>query len=914
VQGMMPHAPCDPLPVFGTVWIKTNSSLTPAANIPVDVNFSYANNSNPQQWVAHTNGAGQYQVMSLPVGVSPGCLPVNGGWIRIWAETSLSNITHQNQTTIVYPQTSYNNGYLNDTLTYPTVKPVLAANVTSGESVLTVGFTGKTNGGSGSYATFNWHFGDGEQATSTNDSFNHNYYGVQTYYAHLIVNDSAGNSWETEPGLKITVNPAPSVTLAVTPKVFNISVAATMYGNDSGGTSPYAFTYTPGDGSGPFTNSGILITTNTETHTYTAVSGGTGTSGTVSVKDADNKVALSAPFTVWVYNVGIHPAYNPADAGVPIAFTGSALGGTGTYNYAWFWGDGSHSAAVVSNSGSHTYATSGIYTVTLQVNDTGHAPNMVDVTYSITINAAMVLTPSANPAATDVGIPVSFTGGLTGGTASFHFAWRYNDGQTTPSGAQNPVHTFNNSGTFTVKFWVNDSAGVSMFNTVVVTVSIQPIPTLDVENETTLILTTTGYVGETLEFQAGSVSGGTLPFQYNFAYGDTFTSGYHAAFTQLHAYAATGTYSATVTVLDAVGGTGTSTAVLVTIYAALASTSLTGNRTAGELNLAVSLTSSVTGGVPSLSYSWQYGDGNTLVSASGSQTHTYTKIENLTVNVTITDSQGEKVIQHLHIFVYGPLLVTIHSTRPVANFNPPLNVTYTSTITGGSFNYNSVNWNFGEGNTSATGKTVTYWHSGAYTITLTVADNASDHSAPTSSLTVYGSNTYVSLIAGWNLVTLPYVNTNYNMWFYFENMLLSGAVGTTTSLSVQNTAGAGNISFPLAANANYAIGEARGIWVDVASGVSVRVSGNTTAGPLSGSTSLQAGWNNLGWALSSSEWASALASAIPGATMISIWNAGTQTYTTYIANFDTPMQPPDYQLTDGQGVLVYVPAATSFTE
>jgi len=915
---MIPHTPCDPLPVFGTVWIKTNTTTTTANNAVVDLNFSYANSSGPNQWVTHTNGVGQYQVSSLPVGSNPpGCLPASGGTIKIWTPGT-GNVTHQNQTTIVYPQTSINNGYLNDTLTYPQLKPTLTANVTSGEATLNVKFSDPPTGGNGNYVNWNWHFGDTLQANSANDSFNHAYHTVGVYNARLILNDSAGNSWETA-AVQITVNAPPSISsFSAAPSVFNISKSTTFSVTITGGTANFNYAYQAGDGTGTISNNNVASRTNTLVHTYAHISGALGSQANVTVTDADSKITPVSSIVVWVYNVANHPGIPQSDAGQSVTWTASAAGGTGTYNYCWIWGDASHTAAQLGNTASHTFTNAGIYMVQLELNDTGHSPNMIMVFYNYTVNAALnAPVPTATPNPTDVGVAVTFGDVPTGGTAPFSYAWRFGDGQTTPSHSLTPVHVFNATGSFVVRFWINDSVGMFATNTVTVVVNNLPNPTLNVMNITTMVVTTTGYVGETLEFYESAMTGGTGPFQYDFIYGDAGSSGYQVGTSANHAYAATGTYDATLDVKDSVGGIGISTQVAITIYAVLTSTSLTANRTAGELNLAVSFTSTVSGGVPALSYSWQFGDGNSGVTGVGTNTHTYTKIENASVNVTITDSQGEKVIQHLyHIFVYGPLVVTIHETRPAGNFNPPLNVTYTQTITGGSFSYTSVSWNFGNGNSSAVPESQTYWHSGVYTITLTVADNASDHSAPTYSLTVYGSNApYITLQVGWNLICLPYINTNYDMWLFQESLVLSGAAWATTSIAVQNTAAAGNITFPgIGANANYAIGQARGIWVDVATTVNVMLSGNMTAGPLGAATTLQAGWNNIGWALTGASTAAAVVGLISGATMISMWSASTQAYTTYIVNFDTPASTYNFAVVNGQGLLVWVPSAGSFTE
>src|SRR5262249_33672507 len=53
--------------------------------------------------------------------------------------------------------------------------------------------------------------------------------------------------------------------------------------------------------------------------------------------------------------------------GSPIAFTGTASGGTGTLSYSWTFGDGGTSTGTLTPT--HTYADNGTYTATLKVTD-----------------------------------------------------------------------------------------------------------------------------------------------------------------------------------------------------------------------------------------------------------------------------------------------------------------------------------------------------------------------------------------------------------------------------------------------------------------------------------------------------------------------------------------------------------------
>ena len=160
-------------------------------------------------------------------------------------------------------------------------------------------------------------------------------------------------------------------------------------------------------------------------------------------------------------------AGTPASGAAPLSvtFTGSAAGGAAPYRYRWDFGDGSISTA---QNPSHTYAAGGTYTATLTVTDAASATSAAAVT-TVATTASLVASASAIPSNGDAPLTVAFTGGATGGTAPYTYAWDFGDGGT--SALQSPSHTYAGTVKYTARLTVTDSAAVQATATVAITVT-----------------------------------------------------------------------------------------------------------------------------------------------------------------------------------------------------------------------------------------------------------------------------------------------------------------------------------------------------------------------------------------------------------------------------------------------------------
>lgn len=138
-------------------------------------------------------------------------------------------------------------------------------------------------------------------------------------------------------------------------------------------------------------------------------------------------------------------------------------------------------------------------------------------------------------------------------------------------------------------------------------------------------------------------------------------------------------------------------------------------------------------------YSWDFGDGTTATTASTS--HIYTVSANRTLQLTVTDDEGNSRSTSIGISVLPePSPVTATFTADTTAGGTPLTVNFdasASSSTAGSII--SYNWDFGDGITDTGAMpSHTFASSGSYLVTLTVTDSTANSS--TSNLVVSTSN------------------------------------------------------------------------------------------------------------------------------------------------------------------------------
>ena len=274
--------------------------------------------------------------------------------------------------------------------------------------------------------------------------------------------DSSSNC--NEAALKIAFNIGPvHVSVIAGPATSGCAPLTVDFTNNSVNGLTYLWDF--GDGS-PTT------TTFAPTHTYTA--GGT---YTVTISAANSNACFvtndTAHIVITVDTNTITPGftYTITDSCGPYvaSFTNTStthISGTPT-TYTWYYGDGSSSTGATP--GSHNYPDTGMYTVTLVMDNASACKHPDTVTENIHIYGLRVAATFNMPDSMCVG--GTLTPNVTG-TNIAHYNWTFDGSHTSTSG--NPSFTYTAPGTYTVVLIAQNSAACNGADTFSKTITILP--------------------------------------------------------------------------------------------------------------------------------------------------------------------------------------------------------------------------------------------------------------------------------------------------------------------------------------------------------------------------------------------------------------------------------------------------------
>ena len=220
-------------------------------------------------------------------------------------------------------------------------------------------------------------------------------------------------------------------------------------------------------------------------------------------------------------------------------------GTPGNIGYLWNFDDGLYS---IEEQTGHVYDTAGTYHAYLMVTgcDASVWGNiMYDWSYiTITVsNPGSPLTANANT--NNLGgyevvkyDTLQLSGSATGGTPPYTYEWDFGDGTTGTE--QNPVHVYDNEGTYTMTLTVSDGTDTATDTAQVTVYGLDELVANAGGPYTSMF-------GDVIFFY-GSATGGLEPYTYEWDFGDGTPkmSGHNT----VHVYENAGTYTATVTVTD----------------------------------------------------------------------------------------------------------------------------------------------------------------------------------------------------------------------------------------------------------------------------------------------------------------------------------------------------------------------------
>lgn len=559
------------------------------------------------------------------------------------------------------------------------------ANFTSdkvaGCSPIVVQFTDLSTGSPTSWL---WDLGNG--ATSTLQNPSTTYITPGSYTVKLTVSNSGGNHQKMMTGY-ITVYPSPIVNFtgdslaACPPKTITFNNLTSL--GTAGGTYLWDF----GDG---YTSS----STN-PSHTYTTV--GNYAVTLIATNTFNCTKSLTKPgyiqlvqkpianFTSATIN-GCAPPYNAI-------FTNTSANAV---SYNWDFGDGGTSTNA---NPTHTYTTTGSFNVRLiATNSSGCKDTFLRTSY---VNVGILNSQfSASQTSVCAGTTVSFTNTTTPPGSSS--AWRF-DGVAT-SGQTSPSFTYNTAGSYTARL-ISTLNGCS--DTATQNITVLPKPTAQFSSNDT--------IGCSVPFTSNFTNSSSGATSYAWAFGNGATS---TNTNPSYTYTSLGNYSVKL-VATAANGCKDSITKIAYIRLQQPTATITANPNGGCSPLNVSLTANISSLLPVTNYSWNFGDGSSVVSCGScpNQTHVYTGTGSYTVTLTYTTGPGcINTVQRV---------ITV-STKPNASFNinpstvcPNLPVTTTNTSTGAT-NYM---WYSGNGNTSTLTQPTFTYKSGTYTIMLVAFNN-----------------------------------------------------------------------------------------------------------------------------------------------------------------------------------------------
>ena len=308
---------------------------------------------------------------------------------------------------------------------------------------------------------------------------------------------------------------------------------------------------------------------------------------------------------------------------------------------------------------------------------------------------------TANPVKGTAPLTVQFTDNSTNNPTLW--SWDFGDGSVvTGSNQQNPVHTYNEPGVYTVYLTVFNSAGESLTPaTGVITVVLTPVANFTAEP----VSGTAPLLVQFTDTSDGS------PTRWFWRFGDGTTSREKNPY---HLYEKPGLYTVVLTVYNRFGSDTTIRKDMIEVRSVPVA-SFTANRTSGTSPLSVKFTDTSSGSPTS--WSWKFGDSGS--SMQQNPVYVFENTGTYSVQLIVSNGDGTSTeTKHGYIVVGDIMRADFDFTTSNPENTAPLTVAFMDRSSGRPDTYT---WKFGDGY-MGTGRNPihTYTRPGTYDITLTI--------------------------------------------------------------------------------------------------------------------------------------------------------------------------------------------------
>ena len=418
-----------------------------------------------------------------------------------------------------------------------------------------------------------------------------------------------------------------------------------------------------------------LTGTVTETYNFTFPNIGTRTIVMYAFDVNDSLLGFNS-HTVEITGASIGISATVAGINDVLDFT---LSGDAT-SVSWNFGDGASSTDL---NPTHSYTQSGTYDVEATVESASCGTQVLSLTVDV-LDFTFTFTPEA------ACVPEAVSFAYTGNVADIAFYyWDFGDGNDDFGTNTNLIHTYVQSGNFTITLTLFDGA-FGTIGTLSKEISISGITFTP-----SLLITS---IGQEISFESGGITSGGA--SWTFGDGNTSTES-----NPTHSYAAAGDYDVTLTAESPLCGTQTLIQTISIVDMAVTANIAAGCALPANVDFTVSTPLAVA------FYAWDFGDDSTAFVQENTTAHEYLNDGSYTATVTLFDD---------FFNVIGTVIkeINIGATIAASNEFPKTGENVGFIVNG---NHTSVSWTFGDGGTSTDSEpTHSYSTFGDYTVTATI--------------------------------------------------------------------------------------------------------------------------------------------------------------------------------------------------